>query len=386
MANIKFNVDKGYLFVIYYPSVEDRFKMSLREKVDPKMWDNKNQRVKPIHPHSLHINNFLNTIKDHIDKIRLEYKTAGKRVTSMDLRKELNQRIYGVDEMFVAKFWPQWLENKDIKPGTRRAYKNCLIQIEKRFPSLKFTDINKRWYDTYLKSTTNLKTNYKYKILKVFKDVIHSAHVEGIHTNLFYQSSLYQLKTEAVDHIYLRLDDINKIYDFINTSYNTITKIDKGIRNDDNRLRNAAIIFLIGCLSGQRHQTYSLLNKSMITISNDVKMISIMTAKTTTRVSIPLSAKLERLLDMDSHHISQQKLNNYIKEVCKLCNIDHWDQVTSHTARRTFATNAVLAGIDISYIMKITGHKTEKEFRKYVKMDDILSAEKVSAEIRQLFA
>jgi len=43
--------------------------------------------------------------------------------------------------------------------------------------------------------------------------------------------------------------------------------------------------------------------------------------------------------------------------------------ITNHTGRRSFATNAVLEGIPFSAIMKITGHKTEKAFLRYVKID-----------------
>lgn len=42
--------------------------------------------------------------------------------------------------------------------------------------------------------------------------------------------------------------------------------------------------------------------------------------------------------------------------------------VSSHTARRSFATNAYLAGVPTISIMKITGHKTESAFMKYIKI------------------
>ena len=49
-----------------------------------------------------------------------------------------------------------------------------------------------------------------------------------------------------------------------------------------------------------------------------------------------------------------------------------WEQLSSHTARRTFATMAVQRGIPIKVIMNITGHSSEREFNKYVN----ISAEK----------
>lgn len=45
-----------------------------------------------------------------------------------------------------------------------------------------------------------------------------------------------------------------------------------------------------------------------------------------------------------------------------------YDLITTHTARRSFATNAYLAGVPTIAILKITGHKTEQAFLKYIKV------------------
>ena len=42
--------------------------------------------------------------------------------------------------------------------------------------------------------------------------------------------------------------------------------------------------------------------------------------------------------------------------------------VTAHTARRSCATNMFLAGVPTLSIMKITGHKSEKVFLKYIRI------------------
>jgi hypothetical protein len=43
--------------------------------------------------------------------------------------------------------------------------------------------------------------------------------------------------------------------------------------------------------------------------------------------------------------------------------------ITNHTARRSFETNKVLAGYPYSAVMLVTGHKTEKAFLRYVKLN-----------------
>ena len=45
-----------------------------------------------------------------------------------------------------------------------------------------------------------------------------------------------------------------------------------------------------------------------------------------------------------------------------------WELVTTHTARRSFATNMYKSGFPTLSIMKITGHQTESAFLLYIKV------------------
>ncbi|MFM7357902.1 MAG: tyrosine-type recombinase/integrase [Sediminibacterium sp.] len=44
-----------------------------------------------------------------------------------------------------------------------------------------------------------------------------------------------------------------------------------------------------------------------------------------------------------------------------------WEKLMTHTARRSFCTNMYLMGVPVLTIMAISGHKTEKSFRTYIK-------------------
>jgi integrase len=57
-------------------------------------------------------------------------------------------------------------------------------------------------------------------------------------------------------------------------------------------------------------------------------------------------------------------------------NIKKWLQVRTHTARRSFATNAYIAGIPERAIMQITGHKTTESFQKYIRFTKQETADK----------
>lgn len=90
-------------------------------------------------------------------------------------------------------------------------------------------------------------------------------------------------------------------------------------------------------------------------------------------------------------------MNDYIKEVCEQAELnekinmtktsgrlsfDHtpekWELVTVHTARRSFCTNMFLAGVPTLSIMKISAHRTERAFMKYIKVTQEQNAELLS--------
>jgi integrase len=46
-----------------------------------------------------------------------------------------------------------------------------------------------------------------------------------------------------------------------------------------------------------------------------------------------------------------------------------WERLSSHAARRSFATKFFLQGIPAGVLMQITGHSTEKQFMQYINVD-----------------
>lgn len=372
MASIRFNLEtvKGhsYIFLIYHCSADDRLKMSMGQKISPSLWDSKKQKVKPLHPNSTGINTLMSEIILFIDRTRNEYKIKGERLTSGALKLLVKKRLYGHNDSLFKDYALRWLTDKGLKKDTAKGYRNAIQVISKKWPSLTFDQIDRKWRADFMKQMSSNKANYTHAVLKKFKECMQAAYLDGVHKNQYHLSSGFLPPTEKVDTRYLSMDQINTIYDMMPQMQDVY--------------KNAAIIFLIGCLSGQRHQTYRLINKDMILMTAGTRMISMLTEKNNQRVSIPVSDKLESLLNMKYHDISQQKLNVYIKEVCRMACVDFYKDISSHTARRSFATNAILAGIDMSLIMKITGHTTESQFRKYVRLDDILAASKSAGQIR----
>ncbi|WP_315820979.1 site-specific integrase [Paraflavitalea speifideaquila] len=153
-------------------------------------------------------------------------------------------------------------------------------------------------------------------------------------------------------------------------------------------------LFMIGCYTGLRVSDYNNIKPHHI----KGKYIDLYQRKTGERVVIPIHNTVKTIIakygGQTPPKISDQKINQYIKEICKLAEItetiekqqtkggekvasvlEKWQLVTSHTARRSFATNMTKQGIPIQLIMKITGHKKESVFLKYIKLSALEYAE-----------
>ncbi|HVW99216.1 MAG TPA: site-specific integrase [Candidatus Babeliaceae bacterium] len=147
-------------------------------------------------------------------------------------------------------------------------------------------------------------------------------------------------------------------------------------------------LFLIGCYTGLRYSDYSTLTTDKIK-GGFIRGIQI---KTGDPVTIPLHDAVIRILKKYPNGLpkssSNQKTNKYLKDVGKeiprlkaeiekqfakagekkRVKFKKWELLTTHTARRSLATNALLESTPTLTIMAITGHKTEKAFLKYKKL------------------
>ena len=126
--------------------------------------------------------------------------------------------------------------------------------------------------------------------------------------------------------------------------------------------------------------------------------LNVKTIKTGEKVVIPVNSRVKAIWGkydgIMPRAISNQKMNDYLKEMAKEAEIDtpttikrtsgskikekHGPKhkfISTHTARRSFATNAYLSRIPTLSIMKLTGHTTESSFMKYIKVSQERNAE-----------
>lgn len=154
-------------------------------------------------------------------------------------------------------------------------------------------------------------------------------------------------------------------------------------------LDNVRDWLLIACSTGQRISDFMRMNPGMIRKDDkDRKYIDLTQEKTGAPVTIPLLPEVAEILNKRNGNfprvISDQKFNEYAKEVCKRAEIDaiimvskrienkysegvypKYELISSHVGRRSFATN-YYGIIPTSLLKNITGHSTEQMLLKYI--------------------
>jgi integrase len=256
---------------------------------------------------------------------------------------------------------------------------------------LTFDNINLEFYEQfkdYILNEKKLLNNTFGKQIRTLKSFLNLATEKGINTNAGYKSRLFKSPQENIDHIYLTSDELDAIY----------KKDLKGKMYLD-RVRD---LFLIGCHTGLRFSDFTLLKKENLEETKTGFVLNVKTNKTGERVIIPLKPVVKAIWDKYEgslpRAISNQKMNEYLKELGEEAEISKkviikktsgkvirettcpkFKLISTHTARRSFATNAFLSGIPPISIMKFTGHQTESSFMKYIKISQEKNAELLSS-------
>ncbi|MCK9235784.1 MAG: site-specific integrase [Acholeplasmataceae bacterium] len=167
--------------------------------------------------------------------------------------------------------------------------------------------------------------------------------------------------------------------------------IEKQIFEND-YLDNARDWLIISCYTGQRVSDFLRFTSEMIRIEDGKSFLEFTQRKTGKVMTVPLHPKVLQILKKRNgafpRRISDQRYNEYIKEVCKLVGLDQptqggkqevtkhgirkvsgiypkWQLVTSHIGRRSFATN-FYGKIPTTYLIYITGHSSEAMFLNYI--------------------
>ncbi len=343
----------------------------------------------------------LKDLRNKIFKDLDKATTNGVEVSSVWLEHRINVSFGKASENnksdFLLDAIQYIIDNENLRENSKGGYglSKSRINDYKRFKSLmsiyettidrkiKVKDIDlifTKELERHFVNDLKYEIGYTKRMIGNLKTVCYDAEKYGIEVN----PQLKFVKTKKVKNdyvIYLTGKELQKIESthFINESLN-----------------NAKQWLLLGCCLGLRgNDLLSLTDKDILKFE-DISVIVNKNEKTNKLSEIPLTPRDERILKNGlPRKISQQRLNHFIKLVCKQAGIDtptegkksvlmdfeengktvqkrryklgkypKHELITSHSFRRTFVTlnSGNMSNMDI---MKITTHTTEKMLNNY---------------------
>ena len=263
---------------------------------------------------------------------------------------------------------------------------NNLIENFQKAKKHKIKDVNLKFGNDFLKFLIDDESygeKYAIKKLSDLKTVCYSAESDGIKVNPQFK----KIPTPSIENdyiIYLTPDELKKVenLDIINKSLN-----------------NARRWLLLGCNIGQRGGDLLSLTTDNFINRGGLDVIELKQEKGSANITIPVLGKTREIFDEGlPYKISIQKFNKYAKKVCLLAEINEqtegllydkeikrkklgiyekWKLIGSHVCRRSFATNNY-GILPTPLLMRITGHKTEKMFLKYIGKNSLDYAQQIA--------
>ena len=375
-------------------------KYSTGEKIQKKYWNPSTYRARNTddYPQHKEQNARLRTIAAIIEDEHRKVLNDGLTPTPVLLKERLKIRL-GKSEPVVEKitlfgYIDQLIE--DCKSGKRltddgrkfsnytiKGYKTTKTRLEdfqtEYNRTIDFDIIDMDFYNDFL----NYFNEHEYAINSIGKNIknlkvfMRLAAEKKLHANYEFQNKKFKTIEEKTDSIYLSEAEIEKIY---NHDFSTDTSREK-----------TRDLFVIGCYTGLRFSDYGKIVIENIKKIDKGTFLHINTQKTNEKVVIPLNWIVLEILKRYDWNIpksfTNQEMNRERKVIGKDAKIkekvstgitkggvredsvaEKWELITTHTARRSFATNMYLAGIPPISIMKITGHRTELAFLRYIKI------------------
>lgn len=329
--------------------------------VNPKYWDNKQQKVKPPNEDCDFINTQLSLIKSQINQAFLFLQVQGNNFDVEDIFKkykgENTQKQIG-----VVEFYSEYMDRlkkmigKDFKKSTWGKFNEILpalkdyiyFQYKKR--DIKLVDLDYNFienFDYYMKvEKKNSQITINKKIQRLKKVIKLARKQKLIDFNPFEEHKVKQAKTQI---LFLTKDELEKL---------------KNWKPKSETIEKVLDCYIFCCYTGLGYrEMFSLKKSDLKTDDEGVVWIYKQREKTERYFSIPLIftepvgilEKYETEEDFLLPRVSNQYFNRILKEIADLLEINK--KLTHHTARKTFATTVLLNNnIPIETVSKLLGH------------------------------
>jgi hypothetical protein len=321
-------------------------------------------------------------IKDHFEQYRLQNQDSSKVIP------DILVTIYDHLEDYIR------IKTTDVAKDTRKDYHSLLKHMKQferaRGRKIDFASFDYNFYDEFVdflyyetekpNGEKGLLANTVGKQIKNLKAFLRDRIQKGYCA--FIDLKTYKTMTEEVDRIYLSWSEISKIYHYDFSTYEYL------IPTRD--------LLVLGCLLGLRFSDLSRISPEYIQNG----FLRIRQKKVKKIVQIPIMNEAETILQKYNWRaptLPMYEFNRNLKILGKQVGLDtpfemvhykkgieyidkhkKFELISSHICRRSFCTNEYLDGTEIQLIMRISGHRTEKAFLTYLKMDEVVASQKIA--------
>lgn len=388
-----------------------RIEFTTGYRIDVAKWDADKQRVKngctnKLRQSAADINAALLGLYSLMQDVFKGFEVRDVMPTMEDIKTAFNNRLHpqeqtaeepAVEEKSFWEIYDEFVQEcsrqNSWSLSTRKKFVTVKHHLMSFMPEPTFADFNEAGlnaYIDYLQKECNMRNTSSSKQLGFLKWFLRWALRKGYHHTTDFDTFKPKLKSTKKKVIFLTMEELNKLRDY-------------KIPPSKQYLERVRDVLLFCCFSGLRHSDVHNLRKSDIKTNH----IEITTVKTADDLVIELNnhskAILEKYKDVQFENnmalpvISNQKMNEYIKELGELAEINEpvretyykgsrridevlpkYALLSTHVGRRTFICNALALGIPAEVVMKWTGHSDYKAMKPYIDIADDIKANAMS--------
>ncbi|MDI3321967.1 site-specific integrase [Pinibacter soli] len=354
--------------------------LSTKRKCSSDKWIAQAGRMEGRTEAAKEINSYLDSFQQKIYRIKKQMMDRDDEITAEIIKQKLlgidvNKNKHMLIEIFkdhnkqvLELIGKQYSKATFIRYETTLRHTQAFLEYKYQKEDLDITKLDYQMvcdFEHWFKVVRNCDHNTTIKYISNFRKIINRCIKYGwLKQDPFFGFSMRKMEVQRVP--------------LTEKELNAIIQLDFSIP----RLQLVKDIFVFCCFTGLAYIDVKELKRSSIVMGNDDKLwIMSNRHKTKTATRIPILPVAKNILEKYAYNnecmkkdaalptFSNQKMNNYLKEIADACGIKK--TLTFHIARHTFATTVTLSnGVPIETVSKMLGHKDLKTTQIYAKILD----------------
>ncbi len=324
-----------------------------------------NQRVIPQAAHSSSINDRLAAIEQRFDVLLHTFHNAGEFPAPEEfkdslLAKEVVKERKGVHEGIQS--YLEHIKNVGGTAGYHANVKVCLNELA-RFEAktgyqVSYSNMNLTFFGKYMAHLREkgLAHNTIARYIKRLKLFLKHAARPDVGWSIYSHYEGFKFTEKSVPKDNLTEEEIQRLWEL------------KFASNETGLEKARDWIVLVTQLGIRNGDWNKVTKENLVQVDGGMDLVISQTQKTGVQVVIPLSQLAFEVLSKHGLNMpdpqTNQVFNRRLKSLAEKAGISK--NISTHTARRSFASNMERAGHPRQWIMKITGHSKEDVYLRYV--------------------